>query len=1000
MRPGVQPVLKVIKTLIYGVRPSGQLAEVALRKTAELTKGECPLAYPVIKHDIYVDDCFSGATSVKLRNMTTDQVMISLSKGGFTLKGITFSGEDPPEHVTQDGVSVTVGGLRWWSKDDKLGLNISELNFGKKCRGRKSPNDIGKIPEKLTKRLCASKVAEVFDPLGWVTPITSGFKVDINQLTLRSLDWDDQIPDDLRQIWISNFEMMQELKDIRYKRAVVPEDAVNTDIETLCFGDASEVMVCVGIYVRFRRKSGGHSCQLLFGRSKVVPKDMSMPRAELLASSINAATSHVVKTSLGDVHKKSLMFTDSQVALHWISCTKTKLKLWVRNRVIEINRLVDFILWRYVDTKDNPADIGTRKGAGLPSVQPDGEWPNGKPWMYGDEENYPVKTVSQVVLDNEAKNEARKEKILVDVLQDCQYFLGHVHMPEQQVPEEVGVRYKYCNYLLDPNKFRFRKGVRVVGLVFLFSSKMLKVLKRTPNFLSGKIEHFNIPDIFSHQTDKFLVTTGENSKGLKCKQGLVVELPEVMVKDALAYYFRKSTLEIKHFLPEQKYSNISKEIDGILYYSGRILPDQKVEKDLTLADVSFDLSDKTFCVPIVDKLSPVAYAISSEIHWYDPDVRHGGIESMLRQIQCIAFLIGGRKLVKDIKRSCIRCRILRKKRLEVVMGPRHDGNLCIAPAFHSTQVDICGPFDSFSNANKRATVKIWFVVLCCIATGAVDIKIMEDYSTDAFILAFIRFSCRYGYPCSLLPDPGSQLIKGCKDMILSFSDIKHKLSVEYGVSFQTCPVGAHYVHGKVERKIQTIKKSIEKEIGNKRLSMIQWETLGQQIANSINNLPLGIGSKSEDLENLDILTPNRLLLGRNNSRGPTAPLVLTRDVKKIVQTNCDIFNTWFRSWLISYVPSLMESPKWFKNDRNIAEGDVVLFSKSEKEFEDLYQYGIVTSVICSKDGRIRKVEVEYMNYSEKVKRTTVRGVRDLIIIHPVEELGLSKELFDLANSDI
>ena len=428
------------------------------------------------------------------------------------------------------------------------------------------------------------------------------------------------------------------------------------------------------------------------------------------------------------------------------------------------------------------------------------------------------------------------------------------------------------------------------------------------------------------------------------------------------------------------------------------MPEQRVKNKSHLADVSFDLCDKSFCVPMVDKLSPVAYSIASDVHWYHLDVRHGGIESVLREIQCVAYLISGRKLVKDIKLSCIRCRILRKKRLEVVMGPKHDGNLCIAPAFHTTQVDICGHFDSFSNVNKRAKVKLWFVVFCCSATGAVDIKVMDDYSTDAFVLAFIRFSCRFGYPCSLLPDPGSQLIKGCKDMVLSFSDIQHKLSVEHGVSFQTCPVGAHYVHGKVERKIQTIKVSIEKELCNRRLSLIQWETLGQQIANSINNLPIGIGNKIADLENLDILTPNRLLLGRNNSRGPTAPLVLTRDVKKIVQTNCDIFNAWFQSWLVSYVPSLVDAPKWFKNDRNIAEGDVVLFSKSEKEFEDLYQYGIVKSVTPSKDGRIRKVEVEYQNSVEDFKRTTIRGVRDLIVIHPVDELGLSKELFDLAVS--
>ena len=203
------------------------------------------------------------------------------------------------------------------------------------------------------------------------------------------------------------------------------------------------------------------------------------------------------------------------------------------------------------------------------------------------------------------------------------------------------------------------------------------------------------------------------------------------------------------------------------------------------------------------------------------------------------------------------------------------------------------------------------------------------------------------------------------------------------------------MHGKVERKIQTIKQSIEKELNNQRLSLIQWETLGSQIANSINNLPLGLGNKVADLENLDLLTPNRLLLGRNNSRSPTAPLVLSNDIKQMVQKNCDLFVAWFKSWLTSYVPSLMEAPKWFRNDRNLADGDVVLFSKSEKEFENQYQYGIIRSVVHSRDGRIRKVEVEYVNPSENARRSTTRHARDLVVIHPVEELGLSKELYDL-----
>ena len=36
---------------------------------------------------------------------------------------------------------------------------------------------------------------------------------------------------------------------------------------------------------------------------------------------------------------------------------------------------------------------------------------------------------------------------------------------------------------------------------------------------------------------------------------------------------------------------------------------------------------------------------------------------------------------------------------------------------------------------------------------------MEDYSTTSFVLGFIRFACKVGYPKMMMPDEGSQLIK-------------------------------------------------------------------------------------------------------------------------------------------------------------------------------------------------------------------------------------------------
>ena len=65
--------------------------------------------------------------------------------------------------------------------------------------------------------------------------------------------------------------------------------------------------------------------------------------------------------------------------LHWISNNKLGMKQWVRNRVIEINRLTAPESWRYVKSKNMIADLGTRKGAKIEDVSETSQWNNGYP---------------------------------------------------------------------------------------------------------------------------------------------------------------------------------------------------------------------------------------------------------------------------------------------------------------------------------------------------------------------------------------------------------------------------------------------------------------------------------------------------------------------------------------------------------------------------------------------------------------------------------------------
>ena len=60
---------------------------------------------------------------------------------------------------------------------------------------------------------------------------------------------------------------------------------------------------------------------------------------------------------------------------------------------------------------------------------------------------------------------------------------------------------------------------------------------------------------------------------------------------------------------------------------------------------------------------------------------------------------------------------------------------------------------------------------------------------------------------------------------------------------------------------------------------------------------------------------------------------------------------------------------------------------------------MVKGVIVDKDGKIRKLEVEYRNSNENTKRCTSRGTGDVVVIHPVDELGIILELGGIAKLD-
>ena len=191
--------------------------------------------------------------------------------------------------------------------------------------------------------MCAGKVGEIFDVCGLAAPIVAGFKIDLRELVNSSYDWQTPAltPTDHNE-WLKNFDLMTELSTCTWPRSIIPTDYASNEVEFIGCGDASQNIVCAVCYIRTLKTDGTYSCQIVLSKTKLVPKGMTLPRAELFAAILNVHIVEIVKRSLERFPiKKCLYILDSEIALHWLASETKRLKPWVRNNVIEASRFTD-----------------------------------------------------------------------------------------------------------------------------------------------------------------------------------------------------------------------------------------------------------------------------------------------------------------------------------------------------------------------------------------------------------------------------------------------------------------------------------------------------------------------------------------------------------------------------------------------------------------------------------------------------------------------------------
>lgn len=977
--PSNATVEMVVTTLIYGVKPSGQQCQVSIERLADyfLESGKCALGAAALKNDTYVDDIISGQSTAADCVKAAEEIKLVLGKGSMAVKAFTYSGRRPDDLVSADGVHVGMAGYLWAPEEDVIKLDVGPPRLGRSKRGRRPEAIVGDFKQALsscfTKRTLTGLVAGVFDPLGLATPVMAGLKLDLHQLCALQLDWDDPVPAELLDKWAGNMAKIQQLRDLSFRRSVVPEHAAADALELLVATDASQHIGVVAVYARVPQQSGGFSCQLLVAKSKLLT-GLTIPKAELRSAVAAAVLANVVKSNLGDKLLRATYVTDSTVCLYWITQDDRPLQLGVRNAVSEIRRLSDPADWHHVDTELNVADLGTRP-ASVEALAAGSTWQDGQPWMKLPREKMPIKTAAQVTMTAEEKRAAAAEMRAADVRGSM------INLNSTAVTS----RYTYSNYLVDPCRFSWSKVVRIVAIV----QKFIWLCRRRSRDQAASIVGES-------------AASGNNSGGVP--EGVpttsrLVTLSVAETEAAEMYFFRKATAEIKQFCKPKEYANCSREQDGVLYYSGRLLDTGGVR---ALESVMFDLNPVTFCRPLVDRNSPIAYSIMLEVHW--ASVSHLNATTTYRESLEKVFILKGRELAQEVRANCVFCKRYKARLLEVEMGKIHDTRLAIAPPFAYCQVDLLGPLQAACEHNHRSTVKVWGAVFKDPASGAVFVHAMSKCDTSAFVQAYTRFAARFCHPLKLFPDEGSQLLKACGDMQISWLDVGHTLNSKYqvGVEFSACPVGGHNFHGQVERSIREVKKLFQTVYRGVKLDILGYETAFAWVSNELNNLPLCLGSRYRDLDNLDLITPNRLIHGRSNKRAMSGPCTIERPSKMLEKMD-DVFEAWWKAWYDEKITDFVaKPPKWFRSDPPLRPGDIVVFQKRGADQvlgSPVWSVGrIVDTTESDSDGQVREVQIEYKNASENTFRYTHRAARSVAVLFSEEDLDLIQGLNEAARA--
>ena len=427
------------RRLVFGLRPSPSILGFTIKHHLEKYSQSEPKLVEVLENSFYVDDLITGEDSVEesvqiykgskrimatggfnLRkwNSNSDELLAKIESSEFGSEASTDRSLERPNCQTLEedesyaksttgrntidtaDNTVKVLGSNWNTKTDEIFFNFERWK-----------EEASSLP--MTKRSLLVLTAKIFDPLGYLAPLTILMKVCFQVLCTNKVDWDEELTGDLLNKFQAVIQDISLLHSVRIPRCYFYPGSKPVSVELHGFSDASIHAYSAVVYLKSVYGNGKIQVQLVASKTRVSPmKKQTIPRLELLGALILARLCDKIIKVLGQLD--CTYWVDSTTALCWIRNDKLW-KQYVQHRVNEIRNLSSTSAWRYCPGVDNPADLPSR-GLNARELANSEVWWNGPQFLCQPSCEWPSEDQTRECNEDAKSEEVKAPKNITHVL--------------------------------------------------------------------------------------------------------------------------------------------------------------------------------------------------------------------------------------------------------------------------------------------------------------------------------------------------------------------------------------------------------------------------------------------------------------------------------------------------------------------------------------------------------------------------------------------------------